>query len=461
MQKVRFLLALAGTVLFTGCVPSASSQSREPRWTTGFWFWNDGYVNKMRPAEPLDVLFVRVGEIRKDTPPLYVRAPEKREERWVVWGELPKELPPAQEYWLVFRFEQQGVPDPTVIPMFEEALSRLAVEARYQHLKVAGVQLDIDSPTNSLPQYAEFLAALRPKLPDGYQLSITALLDWFRSGTGVGEVITQTDEFVPQFYDLGLPGSREPAIAAKVDAAQWGPVFDRFGKWFRIGISSFGRGRFVSGSQGVASATLSGGPFYNDVSPLEIATNPVFRLEAIRNATNELVLTYRAIRKTTISYKEFGSGDGVQFILATPDTIRAAVADARRMGSHAAGVVFFRWPTESEALAMQPNEVLSAAGLASRPRPPEIRKVDGGCATVKCADLYLEHAESMSSHSLSYLVRTSKPMEYFLPEQKMPVRMSNPSEILLTLPPYGGRGRLFLGRAVTMEEADFSVKQVQ
>ena len=188
----------------TGCVPSASSQSREPRWTTAFWFWNDGYVDKMLPAEPLDVLFVRVGEIRKDTPPLYIRAPEKREERWVVWGELPKELPPAQEYWLVFRFEQQGVPDPAVIPTFEEALSRLAVEARYQHLKVAGVQLDIDSPTNSLPQYAKFLAELRPKLPGGYQLSITALLDWFRSGTGVGEVIAQTDEFVPQSAYLVL-----------------------------------------------------------------------------------------------------------------------------------------------------------------------------------------------------------------------------------------------------------------
>jgi hypothetical protein len=461
MRAARIALALAGILFLTGCVPSASSQSREPRWTTGFWFWDYGYVDKVLPAETLDTLFVRVGEIRKDAPPLYVRAPENREERWVVWGELPKELPPAQEYWLVFRFEQQGVPDSTVVPTLEETLARLAVEAKYRHLKVAGVQLDIDSPTNSLPQYAKFLAAVRPRLPNGYQLSITALLDWFRGGTDISEVIAQTDEFVPQFYDLGLPGSREPAIAAKVDAAQWGPVFNRFGKRFRIGVSTFGRGRFVSGSQGVGSATTSVGPFYNDVAPLEIATNPVFRLEATRNATNELVLTYRATSKTKISYKEFAPGDVVQFILATPDTIRAAVLSARQMGSHAAGVVFFRWPAENEALAMQPNEVLSAAGLPSRPRPPEIRTVDGGCAVVKCVDLYLDNAESLSPKPLSYRIRTSKPMEYFLPEQKMPTRMSNSSEIELTLPPYGGRGRLLLGRAVTMEKAEFSVEKVQ
>ena len=33
----------------------------------------------------------------------------------------------------------------------------------------------------------------------------------------------------------------------------------------------------------------------------------------------------------------------------------------------------------------------------------------------------------------------------------MPVRMTGPSQLELSLPPYCGRGRMYLGRAVTAE----------
>ncbi len=104
---------------------------------------------------------------------------------------------------------------------------------------VIGVQLDVDSPTGQLAAYADFLREVRKGLPKDTQLSITALLDWFRAGTAIDRVIGQVDEFVPQFYDLSM--GRERAVAAKIDANVWGPRFSRFGKRYKIGVSSFGR----------------------------------------------------------------------------------------------------------------------------------------------------------------------------------------------------------------------------
>ena len=69
-----------------------------------------------------------------------------------------------------------------------------------QHL--VGLQIDHDCPTYSLTEYARFLQGLRAALPPEDLLSITALLDWFREGTALTDVVAQVDEFVPQFYDV-------------------------------------------------------------------------------------------------------------------------------------------------------------------------------------------------------------------------------------------------------------------
>jgi hypothetical protein len=51
--------------------------------------------------------------------------------------------------------------------------------------------------------------------------------------------------------------------------------------------------------------------------------------------------------------------------------------------------------------------------------------------------------------------------EYFLPERKRPVRMTGPSLIELSLPPYCGQRRLYLGRAVSLTPANYSVEELQ
>lgn len=455
-------LLLITSLGLSGCADSLHSQQPPTKWTTGFWFWQGSSTGATWSKEPLDVLFVQVGTIRKQTAPYMIR--KTAATQWHAYGQLPDELPAAREYWLVFRFERQGVPDLPAAPVLAQEVFRLREAARKRHLNVAGVQLDIDAPTGALSQYVSFLRDLRTGLPVGVEISITALLDWFRNGTAISDVVKEVDEFVPQFYDVADPNSSHggSAIAAKIDAARWGPVFNRYGKRFRLGISTFGRARLVPRGDPSQSKHV-GLAFFGDLSPLDIATNSAFHLQTTRSQANELVLSYRAMRETRIGHNGFQPGDTVQFILSTPEAIRTAVDSAKEMRGHLGGVVFFRWPSSNETLAMQPEEVLIAAGLtAPNPRTPVgILLIDGGCAAVKCMDVYLENANPFSPQAVSYRIRSSTGLEYFLPEQNMPVRMVGASELELSLPPYCGRGRMYLGRAVTAIRAEFTVERDQ
>jgi len=452
-----FFAAIVAVAL-SGCVASWSKQRPGPAWTNGFWVWESTDVNPDDFDQAIDVLFVQAGSIER-VDPRSVRALGKRPGDWRVWGALPRHLPAAKEYWLVFRCENQAVPDAASARTLAGTVSNVIGDARAEHMNVAGVQLDVDSPTHALPQYAGYLREFRKELPQGLELSITALLDWFREGTPVAQVIREVDEFVPQFYDIDASAyGREATIAGRLDAAQWGPVFNRFGKRYRIGISTFGRSRFVPRT--AASTGWFGPSMFRDVVPLDIAANAGFRLETARNRANELVLRYRATKRIQTGSSKFEEGDAVEFILATPDSVRAAVKAARQMRGNVAGVVFFRWPGSGEALTMEPGEVLAAAGVqgVSR-RENRIAIIDGRCAAVACADVYLEGPAPFSPKALRYRIRSSEELEYFLPEKNMPVRMAAPSELEVALPPYCARGRLYIGRAVTVKPAEFHVEE--
>ena len=451
MRLSGFLIA-AMCLGLAGCATTLRSQQPPPhQWATGFWFWNGSAIDTVSPVDRLDTLFVQVGTIHKG---------ERFDvqQGWYAYGDLPPRLPAAQEYWLVFRYDRQGIPDSQVIPVLADELYRLQDTAKKRQLNVAGVQLDIDSPTKSLSDYARFLRELRKVAPPDYQISITALLDWFRDGTDVADVVQAVDEFVPQFYDVASPGHSDGgAIAARTDAAFWAPKFNRFHKRFRIGISTFGRARLVARSAVTASKNFAIA-YFRDVSPLEIALNPAFRLTTDGTAAGELVLSYQATQDLEIGYNRFHAGDTVQFILPTPDAIRSAVDGVRTMGGYCSGVVFFRWPALSESLAMQPNAILMAAGLLPRVAVPvRVRAINGGCVAVDCVDLYLENPDAFLPRTVRYSIRSSQELAYFLPEQRMPVRMAGPSEIELSLPPYSGRGRMYLGRAVTATHAEYKV----
>ncbi|MBS1858339.1 MAG: DUF3142 domain-containing protein [Acidobacteria bacterium] len=460
-QAVLLVIASAG---LSGCTVSWSNQSAPSRWTAGFWFWQGSSIDPAYSGQELDVLFVQVGTIRKETMPGYLRTAGNAAEQWYAYGELPSEIPPAREYWLVYRYANQGVPDLQVASKLATQISRLQADARQRHLNVVGLQLDIDSPTSALPQYAGFIRQVRMALPKGVQVSITALLDWFRSGTAVGDVIAQADEFVPQFYDLGDPAADDQAaIAARIDAARWEPVFNRFRKRFRIGISSFGRARVIP-HEPPSQSPYRRLVFYGDLRPLDVATNPAFQLQTSRNAADETVLGYRAIRKVHVGYERIDAGDVVQFVISTPDAIRAAVQSARLIHGQMAGIVFFRWPSSREDWAMQPDEVLEAAGVAAAAggrQRNRIQVMPGDCAAVSCVDVYLDSAGPLVPQPVRYRIRASVPLEYFLPERNMPVHLTGASELELSLPPYCSRGHLYLGRAVSLQRAEFTVGEEQ
>lgn len=454
LSRLSWLLILFAVLADCGR-PGKETPSAVP-WTTGFWFWGGSSASVASAVNPVEVLYFQAGTIDRRTytalgPP------------WSIRGEMPEWLPPAREYWAVFRFDDAGVPALEVAPKFAPAVLDLQKEARRRGLKLAGIQLDIDAPTRMLPQYAALLREVRKDLPAGVQLSITALLDWFRDGTAFGEVAGQVDEFVPQFYDVeGRTSHRGgAAIAAPVSAAKWGATFQRHGKRFRIGVATFGRARLVRGESVARSGDWEAARF-SDLTPLDVAVDPAFVLDTSRTEADEQAVRYRATRKTGIGFTELKPGDMVEFILSTPEAIRAAVEQAKLFRGHCAGVVFFRWPGLDETLAMPPDQVFSAAGvLPPKATAAEIRAVDGECAAVYCADLYLVNSDRLSGAPVRYRIVSSMALEYFLPAEPVPVRMTGASRIELTLPPYCGRSRLHLGRAVAAQRARFKLEEVR
>jgi hypothetical protein len=183
-------------------------------------------------------------------------------------------------------------------------------------------------------------------------------------------------------------------------------------------------------------------------------------MESSRNAAGEIVLTYRATKAVQLGrYKHFEIGHEVQFILPDAESVRASVESARKMGGNFAGVIFFRWPTDREKLVMQPAEVLRA--LNGGTAKDRVKAVDGDCAAVHCVDLYLESSEAISPKEIRYAIRASGAMDYFLPVEGLPARLAGANEIAITLPPYCGRGRLLVGRAVSKSRVKYSVERVR
>lgn len=156
------------------------------------------------------------------------------DDRWNAYGVWPRELPEAHRYWAVFRCDEHAAPPSTAVAPLAAELTDLRRGQEFE-----GIQLDIDVPTGSLRQYAAFLHELRAHLAPGTKISITALLDWFRDGTSIGEVVKEVDEFVPQFYaciDIairacppGLQGTLMMMVAATFALSMRGG--DVLGSW--------------------------------------------------------------------------------------------------------------------------------------------------------------------------------------------------------------------------------------
>lgn len=447
-----FVRCLSLIPLLIGLHPSCSRQPAQPppgTWTHGFWFWQGSSERVRAESGPVDVLYIHGGSIQRGR----MWSSQNFETR--VYGGVPDSIPPAREYWIVFREETPGPPERSVAPRLVKVAEQELAEMSRRGYKVAGVQLDIDCPTGSLGKYAEFLRAVRKQLPPGTQLSITALLDWFRPGTDIEAVVREVEEFVPQFYDTGDP--REGRVATRIDGGRWAPRFGLYRKRFRIGVSTFGRALFRR-REGVHEVA--------DAKPSDIAGKPGFRLEVASAPSGEKKLIYRAESEQTAGYRTVGPGESYEFTLATIESVRTAVEQAKAMGQYCAGVVFFRWPAADESMAMLPDETLSAAGaIPAHGGKPWLKALTGTCAAVDCADVYAFGLPRMRPEATRYRIVSTEPLEYFIPAesvygQSVPVRMTGAAELELTLPPFASQSRILLGRAVTRKPARLSIEEL-
>ena len=404
--------ALLGCLVLAACAVPLQSRQPPSTWTTGFWVWGLGPASTTASIPTLDVVFFQAGTIRREA--------GSGEAPWLVYATIPANLPAAEEYWAVLRYDRQEVPDATAGAVIAESFERLSQNAIRRHIRLAGIQLDIDCPTSALSKYADFLQEVRQKLPRGTPISITALLDWFKPDTAVGQVIRRVDEFVPQFYDLAAAegGDVQSGIASKIDSDRWGPVFNGFKKRYRIGISTFGRALLLNGGAGNSHRAM----FIRDLTPIDLGSNPMFQLHDSVNAGGELVLNYQAMQEVQVGMVPFKAGDTIRFIVQTPAAVRSAVESARRMQGYSAGW-FFRMPGPAEPLVMQAEEVLNASNLTSQPSAlPEIRQVDGRCVAVHCVDLYMMNPLPFFERPLRYRIQSSTEFEYFLPEKDVPIQ---------------------------------------
>lgn len=443
MLRVATRVGLAVFLLLTvGCSGVAPAEKAPPRWQVGYWLWDRYGSRRSVGKTAVDVLYVHAGSISR----------AHYGGTWGVYGSWPKELPRANEYWAVFRANEPRIPQGAAAKALAMRVTEMQQEAARRGIKLSGVQLDIDSPTGSLSDYAIFLRVVKAELPKGVGLSITGLLDWFRPGTAVAEVVAAVDEFVPQFYDTETSYGRT-AIATQIVAAKWAPQFNRFGKRYKVGISTFGRARVSE--LGGRSDSIS-----PDLAPYQLATASGLELDASRNPAGELILRYKAIKKTRLGYRDLERGSQVEFVMATAESVRDSVARARKFGGHCTGVVFFRWPTATETLALPPEVVLRAMDGNEDPGPKvELRVTDRKCASVHCADLAVVGVPLWHETAMRYSVESSTEFDYFLPDGNSPVRLAGPSRLEVTIPPYAGATEIVLGTAVAGTKATYTLKE--
>ncbi len=437
------LLALLGASL-TGCSQVMSGSPAAPLpWTIGFWLWPGAPIDATAAGtHPFDVLYVHVGRVDS-----YF----KNSVSWP-WA---AQIPQAAEYWALWRYDPPALTADSQIDVIARDFVKRKAEASARGQTIVGIQLDYDCPTDDLAQYASFLEKLGKALPAGTRISITALLDWFRQGTRIRELLAHTSEFVPQFYDAApnvygqLRGIAEP-----VDHGRWGPVFNSFGVPYRVGITTFGRIVFTRNGEV---------QFFRDLAPLDVLGRPGLRtISEGQTPAGEQRSVLRVERPVVVNYWSLQPGDQIELVMPTRSSVLSAYEAAKQMGGFCAGVAFFRWPVSEETLVLNPAQVL---GWVTRtdivPGPPKVEAAEGDCVAVCCWDLQLRIADRLPEHSVTYRIQSSRPLEYFLPDVRIKSRIlvSGASSIRVGLPALHGVGNLYLGRAVTMRPAQFTVTE--
>ena len=185
LLKTVFCIFLVFSLI--ACQPTQSATSKvDANDFASFWIWGD--IQTAPYLVHAKELYILQGEIR------YSKS--KQISTFTPQGVSILKLP-RQKIWLVFRTHHLAWNEQN----YQTVFKRLE-HWRNQGNQVQGIQIDFDSRTHDLKEYALFLESFRKRLPPSYQLSITGLLDWtnFKDQNTLTLFRQNIDELVIQTY---------------------------------------------------------------------------------------------------------------------------------------------------------------------------------------------------------------------------------------------------------------------
>lgn len=213
----RLLLGhLAFLLLLMGCtppaaVPPATAIPTEPRpLSQQLYIWQRQWTAQ-HPAA--------LAQSRADFSQLRLLALQYHvSQQGPVWFETKLPLSLLQQdgrpLWLVIRLDGQLPQLP--VQALQQRLRQLLQQWQQAGLTPAVIEIDYDSARSQLPAYQRWLQQLRPQLPAGTQLAITALPDWLQSAD-FKSLLQQIDIITLQLHSVLSPtqGLFEPQLAQK------------------------------------------------------------------------------------------------------------------------------------------------------------------------------------------------------------------------------------------------------
>jgi hypothetical protein len=199
-------------LLLTGC--QAEPARVDPARYDAFFLWAG--VEPSAALARADTVYLLAGEVRA------------REPGFVPLRAVPHLAKP--EVWMVVRVERLDWQEGIYARVLADLDRWRAADGR-----VAGLQIDFDARTRGLDDYRRFLRDLRRRLPRGYRLSITGLLDWSARGDPIAlaglagivdEVVIQTYQgrrTIPGYarYMAGLARLPLPYKVGLVEGGEW------------------------------------------------------------------------------------------------------------------------------------------------------------------------------------------------------------------------------------------------
>ncbi|MFV5514522.1 DUF3142 domain-containing protein [Acinetobacter gerneri] len=187
--KHLYKFRIFGLIFLAACNPSQSvlsSEKIDANHFDRFWIW--GNISTAPYLKKAKELYILQGDVKYD---------KKIKQNKVTAQGVGILRIPEQKVWLVFRNHQLTWQNTEL----EVILNRVR-QWESQGNQIVGIQIDFDSKTQNLYQYALFLKEIREKLPKKYQLSITGLMDWanIKDQKTINLLRQNIDEIIIQTY---------------------------------------------------------------------------------------------------------------------------------------------------------------------------------------------------------------------------------------------------------------------